>query len=474
MSQIYISKKIKSMLGKVALCTTLCLGSGILTGCSSDSKKVEKEEYVESKDSVENKDRFVYDFHFAQKFEEDTMQYESVNWEETENLLKQRYNNFVQISRYGYDRMAPCHNYEIAMFEDFSEFGEVYFKIVDKNGYLADTNDYGSIRCINDYITLLSDFNKNVYTILNHNTGTINQIYDADYMYYANGYIAKLKNQNLASYDRDYELLYADGTVASDTIYRNIVVDYSGNKLYLQKDTGVEILDTETGKARIIDGEVTDASNNFLVLHTKEGDGVYYLSDIESDLIEKIPCSFKKIKFAVTDETEPVFSCDQNFGNKTLKALFSVNGERLSKYYEAIDPNEIGYVTAINHENNTKSISVLNRYGVEELSNINAESLFVLGDTNFVEYRQNNKFGIMDFNGTILTEPIYDRLNIWCIVDNDNEIEKFYFIGRINDENITIALDENLNEICRGDYRYYEMEDKVDEKESQQKRLSLN
>lgn len=481
MSRIYISEKLKSMFGKIALCTTLCLGPVGLTGCSSDSKEIETEAIVstENNDIIHKKKSRVYDFQFARKFEADTNHYDDVDWSEIENSLEQKYYNFCNILRL--DTEETNHNYEVAVFEDPIKFNEQYFKIVDKNGWFQDDIMYSDIIPVNEHTIVLEknylgseeSFSRTKnYTILNKNIG-ITKSFSANNVFSGNGYISKKCSNGRDSegyLDYKYQLLYENGTVASDELYDDIINDYSTGRTYLQMGGKTELLDTKTGKARIIDGEVTRADQNFLVLRTKKGNGVYYLPNIKDDLIEKIPCNFREIKFLEKDEFEPIFSCEDSNNNM---AAYSVNGERLSNYYNYMDTNVLWRnkeylwgLTDVDYKNDISTISILDKNGTElskftvasqtYINNID-ENTGIIMYCSYDKNDKNDKYGFMDLSGKILQNLIYDRL-IRIDAENNNGIEFSYYIGRIESEGITVVLDENLNELFRGDYMAKEAE----------------
>ena len=499
-----VLEKIKksSLVKRIGVLVTAVAIAFTLAACSNGNTKkgasdVTSPPSITDINTEDNKENLVYDFQFTQRTEIDTNQYEQVNWVDTENLLKQK-SDFCHILRW--ENIESSRNFEIAVYENSNDFGKCYYNIVDKNGLLRNgITYYGGVSCVNEYTSILENEEYNsekgsdylyTYTILNHNTGTTKEI-KALRLYYANGYMVKydFEKNDKGSYDSKYQLLYADGTIASDTIYSNFTRDY-GNKtnIFLYKDGITEILDTTTGKARKIEGKVESANNNFLVLGNSEGKGIYYLVDIETDLIEKMSFSkeFNTIHFVNRDPNNPTFEfINYDLDKDSMSALYSANGERLSNYYKSIRTwqNNSGYIettTSADYDNKIAVKNLINIYGVEELSNINAFYLEVIEGTNIIIYKENGqdgKYGLMDTNGNILQKAIYNNLYNHNIIDADGNIEITYFIGRIKDKKITVVLDKDLNEILRGDYGYYNASAKgfdILTQDSSQKKLTLN
>ena len=465
--------------------------AGVLGACAtnqnvSDNNDIEQQHSVTDDTLVPN-DSQVYNFDYKPHFafegiaEEPAEEVsELIDWTNAEISLKDKEENFCHLLRW--DGYEPYHNFEIATYENSKNFGIPYYKVFDKDGFLKNGLTYHGVIYVNEYTTVLEneiyseDKDKFTYTILNHNTGKTREI-EASSLYSLNGYLVKC---DLDGYIPYYQLLYPDGSLTSDNVYTAIAI--SEDYICLSKDGKTNIIDISTWQAKEIDGSVRSIDNNFIILRNKDGEGVYYLVDIEADLIEKIPCSFSFIRFVTRDEYEPTFACSDfsKIENKETTALYSASGERLSNYYEYISwDNGSGYVQATSsadYSTSTKVTNLINKYGVEELSRIEAYSLDVVNKTNLVIFRENGesgKFGVMDLNGTILLKPQYDSLFAIASKGTDGKPDPTALVGRINDKNITVVFDLNLNELLRGDYGFFEAAKKTQVIQNE-KRLTLS
>lgn len=474
------------------LITLLLTGALLFSGCGTSNDLGEEfssttPASTATISNTETKDNLVYDFPFTPNTKANKTEYTALDWEALRKSLKETENEF-----YCFLKWNDCelnHNFEIAVYENSNEFGKSYYKIMDNSGFLKNGLTYfGTATSINDNTTLLENEERNsengsgyqyTYTILDHNTGHTKE-FKAKFAYPAKGYIIAY-NYNDINFRSEHQLLYADGTPASDVIYGGITSDFTNDNIFLKKDRSTIILDTKTGKAREINGTVMSADNGFIVLKINGKVGVYYLLDLESELIEKIACSFSEINFATRGEADPTFVCtDDSLDTEANSALYSVEGERLSNYYDSImywnEGTLIEAATSKDYISQTGTLNLINKYGIEELNGIDAFSLNYVDTTKFIIFRtngENGKYGIMDIKGNILIEPIFDTLMINKYLIN-GEVTNIIFVGRINGQKITVVLDNNLNELVKGNFGFFAACDKAWDLLDSTMKLTLN
>lgn len=337
------------------------------------------------------------------------------------------------------------HNYEIAIYgnDHFNDkyYYDMYYQIIDNTGsVINDDRYYGSIIELNDYLTLLEKrnndnspdtINENKYVILNHNTGEIKEIKCWQLKVIDKYLIISFASSDLTPY---YQLCYMDGRLTSDTKYDNFTFDSYNHKLFLAKDNVTQMIDLQTNKELRIEGNVIDATNNFLIISKDGQDGLYYFKD-NSSLEKKFVNKNGNITFINKNNSSPICEVSTYDSNGQRKvALYSSSGEKLSKYYNYINnPLKIdGYNKALRNSNYIKTNTVV--YKNDEINNvIELISNTGLDAVNFFNQQQvimNSK--VVDIlSKTGARTDIYnniDIMNLNCMLLNKHDVH-FKIIG---------------------------------------------
>lgn len=333
-------------LGNKRLLTRICafVGAMIIPVCASSCGSMEKtadKEPVHNEvttDDFLNEDTLpldfengednieIYDFPFLEQEEQKTIEH-NTDWGKLDSKLRILYPNYCGFMGSNCEtnyEFSSNHCLEIAMFQDEDSFDEISLRIVDEFGNFRSFLKYNSMWSVNSDVTILdnsglhTDTNFNTYLLTNHVTGVTKEL-RANRINVANGYIVHRTKWDDFTYSE--RLLYPDGSLAIDERYDDIIADSLNKNIYLIKDNETEVLDTTTGKARKIPMKVTDANNGYLVVSDDKGkEGVYYLENLDSELVEKIPIEFSSIH-ALKYKDDPLFSCGETLFERRLYSV---------------------------------------------------------------------------------------------------------------------------------------------------------
>lgn len=404
----------------------------------------------------------IYKFPFIKCNKNETILNENFDWDVVENTLKNDKKEFRLLLN-----PKEHHNYEIALYEDSGTFGSTYYYIINRDAERINDISYeGTVIHVNQDVSILetdtkySDTDLIDYILFDHNDGTF-KIISANSLRVAKKYIVKTTISSDGK--KEERLLYSNGDPVVEEAYENIICDaYTGN-LFLIKDNYTEILDTLTLTAKKIPQKVVAANNGYLTIEIDGKKGVSYFGGLVLGLVEKIPCEFDSV-YTVNQLENPLYSClNYNVDNKsTVSKLYSSEGKCLSKEYKFIgyDTYTSGYID-VQNSNDTRTLIDYN--GVEVLSNIESQCLIHVPLTDKVVYRENGnggKYGIIDFNGTVLLPATYDRIFI-NIFKEENENTDCFIICRNEARQETVVFNKELGQELIGDFGVYEAIDKT-------------
>lgn len=408
----------------------------------------------------------IYDFPFLEQ-EEKKIPEHDVDWGQTDSTLRTLYSKYYGLMGSNCEtnyKPSSNHCFEIAEFKEEDSFGGISLRIVDEFGNFHSFQKYNSLWSVNPDVTMLensalyTDTNFNDYLLTNHVTGVTKSL-RANSVNVAHGYI--VLRTKFGDFDYRERLLYPDGSLAIDEHYDRIIRDALNKNICLTKDNETEILDTATGKARKIPMEVTGANNGYLVVSDGKGkNGIYYLENLESALVEKIPFEFSAIS-PLRYKEEPLFSCGA-FGNMHL---YSAEKGCLSSEYKMIysDLYESGYFMINTMDDR---VGLIDYNGNEILVREDAKWFDPIPLTDKVVYKSksDDKYGVMDFEGNILLEPAFDTLHVDRINDEDGQLKDVFVVGHSDEQNVTVVFNKDLGQELVGNYDYFEAINKVMEK----------
>lgn len=470
------SKKMKDLLKRGCSLALVLTTLGTLVGCGNNKQIIDDtttsisttvtNNILPTTPIINENKVETYDF----KFNDHTViqSNEFFGWDANiSEVLKQQDENFEKLVSFDYGDgiVKSKQHYAIAMYTNKDK--ESYFRVVDFYGVYKNDKIYDYPEFINldtvilvekEYFDEITSNKK--FEIMDLKSGHSSE-FKAASVYTVSDYLVKsyYKVEGSIIMDVKFELLYSDGTKATNEIYEFITYDPIKNYIYLYNNGETEILDINTNKARKIKGRVVNSENGYLIKEEEElvpnDYGVFYLESLDSELKQEIPCMYEGIKILNNDEESTLFTVNKAGeksylvlkGNKVLPHahdFYIKNG--LTNFIYAYDMDE---------EKNT-TITVYDIQGNLLSVTYQANHVDAIPETDKVLVKVNDtKRKIMDFEGNILVDTDFNGLEIYAVSADDGTIVDWYIMG-IKDD-VRYAYTKNLELVESGKYNYIEM-----------------
>lgn len=426
-----------------------------LSSCSYNNTETSQTNNTEVNITMETPMYDIYDFNFD--FEDDLNDIEYVkksDYHDTIQLLDYKYGNKYNFLRApgDYDNVREYnYKYELITIDKANSLDQNIAVVDMSTGSIEVTDDYYLNNICGEHTFVLCKYrrgNENDYIVFNHNDGYISYTKAQSLLQLNNNFIAKCKH-----YNKKYYLCYANGRLALNNSYDNILLD--GNYLFLVNGNETQIVDISTNKAITINGQVEKCKNGYIVLK-HDLSGVYKLNGLKSSLSPVLNEEYTYVDIIdFGDGSNPVFSCsynDDNILNEKV-VLKDINNQKISKSYLWSDCYSLYTIPNSNNIYSRNGCYILNKYGEEIFSDSSIETCIPLYEVPKAIYidRVTDKQGIIDLN-TFIKSPILGENIIDLSIElNDGSIRLFYIV-RIEEENVNVVYDEDYNEIIRGNY----------------------